>query len=77
MSKIFQVGDKIRMLESCGDQKRGMELIVKKNEKDGLIYVSKEDKAFYSGMSLCNCDFKWEFISHGEIVDWEKELEMI
>ena len=81
MVKIrFQVGDKIRMKETCGKQTEGSILTVQErvagNYKE--LYVKKDDEPYIEdGSGLCSCsEVSWEFISHGTIDDWQKYLEV-
>ena len=77
MKNPFREGDEIEMIEGCGSQKTGMRLKVQKHPTENMLFVNKDNLPYTKDCGLCSCPGKWRFISHAEVTDWEKELEVI
>jgi hypothetical protein len=77
---MFKVGDRVRMMETCGDQLKGTILIVQNHPDGGGLYVKADnqpvEKRFNKSGTTCGCsDSNWALVSHGTVDDWQKELE--
>lgn len=69
-NKKFKVGDRIRMLETCGNQKKGRIYTVIMEGTE--LYVKDNPKEHGSGSSCC-CRETWELVE--EVKNWKKEMK--
>ena len=71
----YKVGDKIILLEDCGEQKRGSILTVQVTKEGTTLFVKKDDLPEGFSPGLCSCYSKWKLVESRIITDWEMELK--